>query len=103
MALIPMLIIDVFVLLIGCLCFFKPERLCRSDKWKSADGNFEPSEQYIKSVKHRGIIILLAGAVLTACIAVMIILGIREGKVFSMAEFFEWFITDSGYRSVFRS
>ena len=101
MGLFLILAVDAFVLLFGFLCFFKPEKVCKGDRWKTAGENFEPSEQYIRSMKHRGILILIGGALLTVCIAVMIYFGIRDGQAFSGSEFFEWFITRKQYKSSF--
>lgn len=88
-----MLVVDAVVLVTGFMCLRNPEKICKGDSWKTADGEFEPSEPYVKSTKQRGVILVAAGFVLLAFIAVMVYLGIKEGHSFTASEFFEWFIS----------
>ncbi len=83
-----MLALDAFILFIGFRCVCKPEELCKRESWKS-DGEFNPSEQYIDSIRYRGVLLVGVGLIILIAIAVMIYFGIKEGKSFTVSEFFE--------------
>ena len=84
-----MIALDAFVLLLGFLCVCKPEKLCRLESWKSADDDFEPSELYIDSIKHRGFILICAGLILLVFVIIIICQGVANGESLTASEFFE--------------
>lgn len=84
-----MFALDAFVLLMGFLCVCKPEKLCRGESWKSADDEFEPSELYIESIRHRGFILVGAGLILMIFVIILICQGVANGESLTASEFFE--------------
>ena len=84
-----MIALDAFVLLLGFFCVCKPEKFCRLESWKSADDDFEPSELYIDSIKHRGFILIGAGLILLVFVIIIICQGVANGESLTASEFFE--------------